>query len=598
MIRTTSPSTYTEPIFTRNAPSENFTRAASFEPSSWRPETATIEVIFSTGANVVRSDFEGQYRERLSMEAAAVDLTQLRGASVLDNHDRFGGVASVLGVVEEASVDGKRGMARVRLSQRPELAGFRQDVADGIIRSVSAGYKVSEWKISKGVDGARIKTAVRWTPVEISFVPLGADPAAKTRSGVHIMNEELQTQIRGVASAVNVPEAFADGLIARSLTLEDARQEIIRETAKAMPAIHSHTQVTITRDAGDDLVSRMSDGLRAQINPAHKPESGREFAHMRIFELARTVLHSRGLSTIGGPAELITRAMQTTSDFSAIFVDSFNKDLLTLRTNPVDVSMLFKRGSATDFRARHVLEMSDGSDLLKVNEAGEIKFGVVGGKELASYKIASYARGYRLSFQALANDDLSALSDMSLKITRGARQWFAGFLVDAIISNPKLADNTAVFHASHGNLATSAGAPSEATIAAGKLGLRLQKDASGNPVDSAAKYILTPAALETQIEKLIATLYPQVSSEAEVSARGLTPIIEPRLDAKGQTAAWYLLADPAASPVFEYAELAGYEGPRVESQAGWNTLSTEFRVVWHLGAGAIDSRGAWKNVGA
>ncbi len=220
------------------------------------------------------------------------------------------------------------------------------------------------------------------------------------------------------------------------------------------------------------------------------------------------------------------------------------------------------------------------------------------GKELASYKGASYARGYNLSFQASVNDDMSALSDMGSKLTVGARNWFAGFLVDTILANPKLADNLAVFHGTHNNLAASSGAPAEATLQAGKLAMRLQKDASGNPVDSTARFILAPAALEQTIEKLIATLYPQLSADAEVSARGVTPIIEPRLDAKNQATAWYLFADPSASPVFEYAELAGYEGPLVESQPGWNTLGMQFRVVWHVGAGAIDSRGAWKNAGA
>ncbi len=38
------------------------------------------------------------------------------------------------------------------------------------------------------------------------------------------------------------------------------------------------------------------------------------------------------------------------------------------------MEQLFKRATATDFRARHILEMSDGADLVKVNEAGEVKF--------------------------------------------------------------------------------------------------------------------------------------------------------------------------------------------------------------------------------
>jgi hypothetical protein len=50
--------------------------------------------------------------------------------------------------------------------------------------------------------------------------------------------------------------------------------------------------------------------------------------------------------------------------------------------------------------------------------------------------------------------------------------------------------------------------------------------------------------------------------------------------------------------VFEFAELSGYAGPQVETRQGFETVGTEVRVVWHVGAGAVDSRGAWKNPGA
>jgi hypothetical protein len=196
------------------------------------------------------------------------------------------------------------------------------------------------------------------------------------------------------------------------------------------------------------------------------------------------------------------------------------------------------------------------------------------------------------------NDDLSVLSDLNSMMVRGARSWFTSFLIDTILANPKLADGKAVFHADHNNLAASAAAPSDTTIAAGKTALRLQTDASGNPINAPARFLLAPAALEVTVDQLLATLYPQVPAEAATAARGLTPLIEPRLDAKGQTAAWYLFADPSVAPVFEYSELSGYEGPRVESQPGFRTLGVEVRVVWHLGAGAIDSRGGWKNPGA
>ena len=406
----------------------------------------------------------------------------------------------------------------------------------------------------------------------------------------------LQVQARNIAVALGLPESAADETVAKHDNLEAVRGALIAEAAKRQPAIDARHPAVVTRDASDGLIARMADGLYSRINPRHEPKEGREFAYARFPELARRLLAERGLSTLGSPAEVLARAMHTTSDFSALLAEVFNKSLFALRQSPSPITQVFRRVTMADFRARHILEVTDGPALEKVNEAGEITFGTIEGRELASYSLASYAKGFSISFQALTNDDVGALNDIAAKMTRGARQWFTGFLADTIIANPKLADGKAVFHADHNNLASQGGEPGDGTIGAAKLAIRKQTDASGNPIGAQPRYILVPAALEGTVDKLLATLYPTSSTQAEVSARGLIPVVEPRFDLKGH-AAWYLFCDPSDAPVFEYAELQGYEGPRVESRPGWNTLGTEFRVVWHCGAGAIDHRGAFKNPG-
>lgn len=410
------------------------------------------------------------------------------------------------------------------------------------------------------------------------------------------MNEH--EQIRNIAAAVGVAAPFAEDLIQRNVSLEEARRALITEAAKNTPSIDNRRPAVVTREAGDGIIARLADGLYSRMNPAHKPEAGREFAYYRVSDIARRCLEHRGLSTLGSPAELVTRALHTTSDFSAVLAEVYNKSLLTLRSTPSAVQQLFRRSTVADFRARHVMEISDGPALAEVGENGEITWGSISDKELASYRVKSYARAFGISFQALVNDDMQALADISAKMTRGARAWFAGFLANVIMSNPTLADGKAVFHADHGNLAGTGAAPSDTTIGAGKLAMRLQTDASGNPIDAPPRYIVIPAALEGTVDKLLATLYPTSSTEAETSARGLIPVVIPQFDKAGAATAWYLFASPEDAPVFEFAELSGYEGPRVETRQGFETLGTEVRVVWHLGAGAIDHRGAWKNPGA
>ena len=100
------------------------------------------------------------------------------------------------------------------------------------------------------------------------------------------------------------------------------------------------------------------------------------------------------------------------------------------------------------------------------------------GRELASYKLASYARGFSVSFQTLVNDDVGALADLSAKMSRGARAWFESFLVDTVIANPKLADGKAVFHADHSNLAATGTVPTNQDIAAARLPAAMPRQAT------------------------------------------------------------------------------------------------------------------------
>ncbi len=79
---------------------------------------------------------------------------------VLNSHDRFD-VRSILGVVENPAVDGGRGTATVRFSDRPEIAGIVRDIEQGIISRVSVGYTVKQWTTSKDAAGNRIENPRR-----------------------------------------------------------------------------------------------------------------------------------------------------------------------------------------------------------------------------------------------------------------------------------------------------------------------------------------------------------------------------------------------------------------------------------------------------
>ncbi|MCM5552417.1 phage portal protein [Pleomorphomonas sp. NRK KF1] len=151
---------------------------ADFRPASIDEKARTVELIASTGAGVVRYDIEGPFREDLIVSAAAIDMTRLEGMPLLDSH-RQDSLDRVLGAVRAARVEAGQLIVKVEISARAEA--FWQDIRAGIIRNVSVGYLPIQWKDGLDAKGARVRTVTHWELREVSLVPVGADPTARTR---------------------------------------------------------------------------------------------------------------------------------------------------------------------------------------------------------------------------------------------------------------------------------------------------------------------------------------------------------------------------------------------------------------------------------
>jgi hypothetical protein len=457
---------------------ELLTRRADLAPATADRETRTVEVIWSTGAPVRRRDMAGEYIERLSLDAAAVDLSRLRGASVLDAH-RQSAVRDVLGSVREASVDGKRGSATVQFSARPEVEAIWQDVLAGILRHVSVGYSVEEWA-ETSENGARVLTAVRWTPHEISLVPTPADPGAHIRMETNNMpdtnNEQNQpadtattvqtraavnAEIRSIASIAGLDQAWVDGQIDADAEPDTARRAAFDALARrSSPAIRSEQVRVEIGESQDEPALRarqMGEALYARINPRHQlSEPARRYAYATPVDMAREMLTLRGESTMGlSPATLITRALHTTSDFPIILGDTVGRVLRdAYQAAPAGVRRLGRQTTARDFRAVNKLMLGEAPLLEKLNEHGEIKAGTMA-EAREAYKVETWARKIGITRQVLVNDDLGTFSDLARRMGQGAAETEARVLVDLLEANagngPKLSDNKSLFHADHGN---------------------------------------------------------------------------------------------------------------------------------------------------
>jgi hypothetical protein len=270
-----------------------FVRRAALAPQTAKEEARTVEAVWTTGAAVRRRDAAGFYIERLSLDPEAVDLSRLIGASVLDAH-RQSAVRDVLGTVRDARVDGRHGVATLQFSARREVEPIWQDVMAGILRHVSVGYTVERWRDDADpATGGRIRTAVAWTPIEISLVPTPADPGATIRQGGTMPEIDrppadapesppadnietraaINAEIRSIARIAGLGVEFADGLIDNCATTDEARRAAFEALAARGGTIRTEQVRVEVGDSQDDPAVRarhMGEALYARINPQHQ----------------------------------------------------------------------------------------------------------------------------------------------------------------------------------------------------------------------------------------------------------------------------------------------------------------------------------------
>lgn len=592
------------------------TRRADLAPASANRDARTVEVIWSTGAPVRRRDMAGPYVERLSLAPEAVDLSRLQGASVLDAH-RQSAVRDVLGSVQSAAVDGQRGTALIRFSTRPEVEPLWQDVLSGILRHVSVGYSVEEWAETTE-NGARVLTASRWTPHEISLVPTPADPGARIRMETNMTDSTItpapsetqsratiNTEIRSIARIAGLDQAWIDGQIDSAADADTARRAAFEALAsRSAPTIRTEQVRVEMGESQDDPALRarqMGEALYARINPRHElSEPSRRYAYATPVDMAKELLTLRGESTMAlSPASLVTRALHTTSDFPIILGNTVGRVLRdAYQAAPSGIRRLGRQTSARDFRSVNKIMLGEAPLLEKLNEHGEIKAGTMA-EAREAYKIETWAKKIGITRQVLVNDDLGAFSDLARRMGQGAAETEARILVTLLEANsgngPTLSDTKALFHVDHGNKAASGAVISDATLSAARLALRTQKGIDGRIICVTPKNLLVPPALETAAEKWLATIAPATAADVNPFSGAVSLVVEPRLSSATR---WYVTADPGEIDGLEFAYLSGNEGPQVESRSGWDVDGVEIRVILDFGAGFIDHRGWFQNPGA
>lgn len=169
-------------------------------------EARRFTVVFTTGAAVTRMDtWTGErFSEELVVSDKAIRMDRINaGGPFLDSHISYGGIASQLGVIERAWVEGGKGLAQVRFPKaedNPRADEVLRQIADNVLRNVSVGYYRHKIEVDKNKNPV-VWRVVDWEPAEISIVTIPADPGAQVRSDMAAPRECAFTYLSGSGQA-------------------------------------------------------------------------------------------------------------------------------------------------------------------------------------------------------------------------------------------------------------------------------------------------------------------------------------------------------------------------------------------------------------
>jgi ATP-dependent protease ClpP protease subunit len=331
---------------------------------------------------------------------------------------------------------------------------------------------------------------------------------------------------------------------------------------------------------------------RAMPSTYKLEDASAEFRGHTLIDMIKQVMAFGGENVNGkSVSDLVAMAMHTGSDFPLLLQESASKVLRSAYAlAPMTYQKIATKTSSRDFRAKHSLQIGGGTGLEKVNEKGEFKQGTLS-ESAESYKLDTYGKLFSFTRQMIINDDIGALvrffNSVGMLVARNENK----IVWNLVKANPNLKDNVSVYstNAARKNLVSGA-AIDEATATKLKKAHRQMVGLDGEALNIAPKFLVVGTEREVEAAKFLEIVNPSKTSDVNVFARSMEPIVESLLDGVANNP-FYTFADPNLVPAIEYAYLEGEEGPALETEWGFKIDGMTLKVRHDFGAGFVDFRG-------
>lgn len=438
-------------------------------------------------------------------------------------------------------------------------------------------------------------------PADAETDPEDDETGAEARAG-----ESHAVAIINMCARHGVDSVRAADFIARGLTSTQVYTAI--KTAQEGPKVQINGRgpsARIMRDEGQTRRAGLEGAIIARMSRAREVSGpARDYMDLTLAEMAAASVGQRGRVSRGaGELNAFRMAFggHTTSDFPAIFENALNKRLMmAYEAAQPTYRAIATRMDFADFRPHPISQIGNFAPLMPVGPNGEIQAGTVGDKKEV-LQLMPFARQFRISREALINDDLSAIDRMLTQRGAAIAAWEDALFWGMVLSGsnadgPTLVETTRqLFNTTDATKAGTNAAITPASVALGYKALRERKDIGDTMFLNVSPSILvTGPTKEFEAAQLLAPIQAAQASNVNPYVGKLSQVTVPHIIGNG----WYLFADPASMPVFAYGYLQGEEGPRMRMDEPFGTQGVAYSIEEDFGVGAIDYRGGWKNAGA
>jgi ATP-dependent protease ClpP protease subunit len=431
-----------------------------------------------------------------------------------------------------------------------------------------------------------------------------AQPAAQSKEQVLAAEKDRRERVRKVfepfASRDGVQAVLDTALDDPQMSVQAAQDKLLKHLGSNAEPLAGDPRISVEATQGEKFVEAATNAVLMRTGVV-KHESGNEFRGMTMMDMARASLDISGVNHRGmDKLEVVGAAMtHSTSDFPNLLEDIMHKVLLTAyRRREFTWRRFCKTGNLSDFRPHGRYRVGSFGNLDSKTENNEFKHKTLSDALKESIQLATKGNLITISREMIINDDMGALVELTQQMAYAAGRTIESAVYAYLATNPTMSDGKALFHADHGNLASSGASVTSALITAGKNAMASQQDHDGNDyldiIPSVFVGNVGNADEATRINEMRYDDEAQKRQEKPNTNRGLFNDVvgSPRV-----AAPWYMFADPMDAPVLEVGFLDGNEDPYLEVKDNFTQDGATYKVRSDFAVGAVGWEGAFKNPG-